>query len=65
MSSPSSVGKSRFLPRRREPENVRPSSVAIGGSNVFTVAMWDGPDARDGRLRDERVELAHPRLYFG
>ena len=48
MSSPSSVGKSRFLPRRRAPENVRPSSDEIGGSNVFTVAMCDGPTLATG-----------------
>ena len=38
-SSPSSVGKSRFLPRRTLPASCRPTSALGGGSNVFRVAM--------------------------
>ena len=37
-SSPSVVGKRRFLPRLRAPASERPSSALGGGSNVLSVA---------------------------
>ena len=52
-------GSCRGAARRR---SVRPSSAASGGSNVFSGRDVRRAGALDRRPRDERVELAHPRL---
>ena len=64
-SSPSSVGKSRCLPRRRAPSKRRPSSAASGGSNVFSVAMCAGPALSDRRAGQRLVERPASRLHLG
>ena len=48
-------------PRRSE----RPSRALGGGSNVFSVATCARTRVLDRRARDERIELAHPRLDLG
>src|SRR5918995_5780781 len=50
-SSPSSVGKRRFLPRRSAPAKRRPSRAASGGSNVLRVATCAGPARSTGDAR--------------
>ncbi len=62
-SSPSSVGNRRCLPRRRAPANRRPSSVASGGSKVFSVAMWAGParSIAEPTARARRASAGAPR----